>query len=168
MASKVWKLLWVADNQIDNNRKMQSLPPYKISSTNRQKDCYAGRCCGEHKMVLRYAFCKAQECGSKCPVCYRHIFCDSKQKWYLYQEEATFHVHQPFNETEYTGKSSKGIASDVKTAIDKLFFEKDISRPFKVHLRLHKKHKKNKISMLPSLKQVQNYIYYQKKKAGNI
>lgn len=84
MASKVWKLLWVADNQIDNNRKMQSLPPYKISSTNRQKECYAGRCCGEHKMVLRYAFCKAQECGSKCPVCYRHIFCDSKQKWYLY------------------------------------------------------------------------------------
>jgi hypothetical protein len=32
IASKVWKLLWVADNQIDNNRKMQSLSPYKISS----------------------------------------------------------------------------------------------------------------------------------------
>jgi hypothetical protein len=111
MASKVWKLLWVADNQIDNNRKMQSLPPYKISSTNRQKDCYAGRCCGEHKMVLRYAFCKAQECGSKCPVCYCHIFCDSKQKWYLYQEEATFHVHQPFNETEYTGYANKEHSS---------------------------------------------------------
>lgn len=47
-----------------------------------------------------------------------------------------------------------------------LFFDKDMMRPYRIHVRLKEYFDKGKISMFPTLKQVQNYLAYEKKKTG--
>ncbi len=40
-------------------------------------------------------------------------------------------------------------------------------KPFRIHMNLQKQKAKNKISSLPTLKQIQNYIYHQRKARGD-
>ena len=117
-------------------------------------------------MQVKYLRCSANECGQECTMRYRLNVCNSRSRWMCYQLENTNHTHQVFNEEGEHSSKSVGIAIDTKKKILKLFFDKDIMRPYRIHVRLKEYYDQGKISMFPSLKQVQNFITYEKKKTG--
>ncbi len=119
-------------------------------------------------MVLRYMRCTAPECN-QCDVWYRTIECAHSSRFYAYQEADTEHSHKPFNDEKFSNQQAwhRGISPKVKEAIEKVMFEKDISKPFRIRMNLIKKiEKKELVGHLPSLKQIQNFLYAQRKARG--
>ena len=129
MAKKDWKIFYLTDNKEEYDNFLFSLPKYKILSTNKTKDCIASTNCSNHKMVLRYIKCIANECGT-CKVNYRSIFCPRTGKWYFYQESNTLHPYDAFNDSNYSNDKWQklGMPDNVKEIIDKLLFDKDIGK----------------------------------------
>jgi hypothetical protein len=160
--TKKWDLLWATDSLKDHQIFRATLPKNSITSTNKNVPCYAGKCKGDHNMTLRYMQCMAKECAN-CLVCYRTIDCETSSSYYAYQKLATRHDCENFNDKDFCNKGQwqRGVPVDVKSAIMHLMFEKDISKPFRIHMHLQKQLEKRKISSLSKkLSYIDKYLSF--------
>ena len=160
----VWDLLWSTITQAEHEKFILELPKHKITNTIENKKFSAGGCAGtekEHNMVLRYLICRSKDCIN-CPVSYRSRYCPKKKKWYFEVASRMTNTNEDFNDEDYINDVDwkRGISKEAKDKIDHLIFEKDIGTPFKLHMSLTRLHKKNKIASCPSLKQIQNLMYF--------
>lgn len=165
--TKEWILLWSEKTEEDHTKLLKTLPKRKITSAHKKEPCIITKCNGAQHMLVRYLACTAPECGEECKVRFRINICAKHKKWMCYQMENTKHPHSIFNEEgEHSNVSNKSMASDTKQAIRDLLFKSDITRPYRIHRHLKRLFEKGEISMHPTLKQVQNFIHYERKKAG--
>jgi hypothetical protein len=136
------------------------------SKNNKVKCC----CCNisqSHKMSCRYLYCGGDECNKSgaCNVRYKVLNCDKKAEIY--------HVYRE-NEHDESDKVQKkinhGISNLMKSLVNELIFDKDVSVPKKIAIKLNsqkyieKRTEDNKIYDVPTLSQIQNYVKYLKGK----
>jgi hypothetical protein len=124
-------------------------------------------CCDKigspHKMSSMRLVCKNEECNKDhlCDVKYKVDKCDNDEIYFVYQ----YNKHKE----GLIPKSNKhGMSNKIKDFINELIYEKDLSKPKKIHVKLSSKKYKNKIDILQldlsTLQQVQNYVKYLKQK----
>ena len=113
--------------------------------------------------------CSGIECNKEelCTVKYKILRCTrNDHKYYVYR------LNKHRDDMEISSKTVHGIKNKVKDIIDNLIFEKDISLPKKIHIKLNsKKYVEGEIKLnaidKPTLQQVQNYIKYLKTKVSD-
>jgi hypothetical protein len=165
--TKKWELLWIANNLRDHSIFRASLPRHVITSAYKKIPCYSGKCQGDHNMTLRYMQCTAEECDL-CKVHYRTIDCEKTRSYYAYKQLDAEHSYDEFNKKDYCNNQTwqRGIPDHVKLAIEYLMFEKDISKPYRIHVNLQSQFNQKKIFHLPTSQQIQNFLYSQRRAIG--
>jgi hypothetical protein len=135
------KLLWKETSKLKFNNNNELKDWYSKSLEAIVKHCneVSCQCCTaveNHKMKDIRLICNRNTCNNEnrlCDVKYKILRCCNKNKYTVYQ--IGDHVN---NNEENVDKSSKrGIQHYVKDLIDDLIFERDISTPKKIHIKLN-------------------------------
>jgi hypothetical protein len=157
----------------------------KFKDLNEFKDWYSGvnaivkhnnsvtctSCCGGSKPVHQMneirLVCNSQACNNKertCEFKYKVLHCSKQHEKYRIYEHG---VHAGVPDTD---EKKRGIKNYVKDMIKECIYEKDISLPAKIQIKLRGKKFKCKFNEevdIPSLEQIQNYVKYLKRKLGD-
>jgi hypothetical protein len=113
-----------------------------------------------HKMRVRYGWCSSKLCNKdeECPFKYREITCLQDNCIYL----STLGEHS--NHESVDKEKKHGIHQVIKPIIEEIIHRCNISRPKRVHIKLHdKEFEKIAKSIMPTLQQIENYIKYRRK-----
>ena len=145
----------------------------KLAATVKHNNTVNCNCCrqsnGVHKMQMLMLNCTSKNCNQTtlCNVRYKIFHFNDQHK-----EEDVYHLYRLNNhEDDFEIKSKKkyGIPNKIKEIVNEYLYEKDITMPKKIHIKLNgRKYKKgpNKIDDedIPTLEQIQNYVKYLKQK----
>ena len=138
---------------------------------NNKVRCNCCSSCVNHKMNMRLLWCSGDQCNknSACEVRYKILSCENKnQVYHIYQLNE--HAEVDAQENIATKKKVRGITNYVKDLINVLIYDKDVSMPKKIHVKLNskkyieKRKVEDKVYDVPTLQQIQNYIKYLKGK----
>jgi hypothetical protein len=153
-----------------NKKELKDFLSSSLNAITTHKNKVTCNCCSNlekgHQMNdirLKYNSVSCNNENHLCEVKYKILQCSNKNKYEIYQIGK-----QTSEERETT--QCRGIHYYVNDLIKDLIFEKDISQPKKIEIKLRgRKYAskfKNEID-IPSLEKIQNYTKYLRQKIGN-
>lgn len=134
------KLLWKETSKLkfNSNTELKDWYSKSLEAIVKHSNEVLCQCCNvqDHKMKDIRLICNRVSCNNEdhlCDVKYKITRCCNKNKYIVYQNGD--HVNKNVESVEKSIK--RGIQHYVKDLIDDLIFEKDISAPKKIDIKLH-------------------------------
>ncbi|CAF0963290.1 unnamed protein product [Brachionus calyciflorus] len=123
--------------------------------------------CKTSKMSQSFRTCTSK-LYRDCPVKFKIECCQKESFYRIFQ----LNVHK-CSEKEILNENGvdnliRGIEKNCKDAIEKIIYEKNLTKPKKIHIEVTLKQEEYSITQIPSLEKIQNYIKYRQQKIGDV